>query len=440
MTAAAALTACGGRPPAPPEAIVLLVVDCLRADHVGAYGSRFPATPRLDELAAESVVFERAYSAASWTRPSLPSLLTGLYPSEHGLADPFSGARAKVQARILAPEAVTLAESLGERGYRTALFGEQAQLSPRFALDQGFDVYSPHLGRAADIQWQFLRWLDSGPRRPYFAYLHYLDLHWPYCPKGTFGVFDPTPASRDFCSDWRPLGERLRDGVEVLSEADLRALRARYAEELLEVDDEIGRLLDALRARPEWGRTLVIVTSDHGEELFEHGGFRHGHALWEELVLVPFFWRLPRDGRPPSATRVGGTVETRSLFPTLVELTGGEVPGRVSAPSLVPWLRGERGGEAPADTVVVESNGLYALRHADWKLIVDTATDSHRLFDLASDPGETNDLAASRPHELDEMTRRLRAWRAGLDPLPDRGEASVDAGETEQLRALGYIQ
>lgn len=425
-----------------PGGILLLVLDCLRADYLGSYGAELPASPRLDALAAESVLFERAWSQGSWTRPSLPTLLTGLYPSEHGLTDEFElGAgrsQSKLEARTLAPEAETLAEGLAAKGYRTALFGDQGQLSRTFRLDQGFGEYRSRLGSAEHIRSRFETWLGAQESAPFFAYLHFLDLHWPYCPRDTYGALDP--GSRNFCANWRELGIRLFKGDEKLSPADLRALRARYAEELLGLDAELGKLFDTLRARGRFDETLIVVTSDHGEELFDHGRTRHGHTLYEELLHVPFVWKLPKSWAAPGGRRIPGLVETRSLAPTLLEAAGAAIPQRVTAPSLLPWLLDPQRTGAPVEAAVAESNGMYAVRDERYKLIVDTGRKTTQLFDLVADPAETRDLAPSDRPRVAELERRLRAWRERLDPLPLRAGEEVDAASVEELRALGYIQ
>ncbi len=433
---------CDRPAPAPPkpQGILLLVLDCLRADHLGAPAARFAATPRLDELAPESVAFRRAWSPASWTRPSLPSLLTGLYPSEHGLVDEFESKVEKLEARVLPAEAETVAELLRTAGYRTALIGDQVQLSRQFALDQGFDEFRNRTASAANSRRAFLRWLGAEPNQPFFAYLHFLELHWPYCPRGTFGVFDRDPGSRSFCSDWRALGERLTSGEERLSERDLVALRARYAEQLLELDFELGKLFAELRQRGAWDETLIVVTADHGEELADHGGFRHGHSLYEELLHVPFVWKLPKSWGARGGAQLDDLVEIRSFAPTVLAAAGVAIPERISAPSLLPQLLALRRRSRPTEFVVAESNGLFAVRNERFKLIVHRERGERQLFDLVADPGESRNLAASEPEQLAAMEAMLRRWRAALRPLPVVAATDVGGETAEELRALGYLQ
>lgn len=434
----APLGGCGGRPAAP-ERVIVILIDALRADHVGLYGSQLGATPGLDRLGPEAVWFERAFVPASWTRPSVPSLLTGLYPSEHGLTDFVDGGE-EVRAAVLAEEVTTLAEGMQAAGYRTALVGYQSQLSPKFGLAQGFDFYNNNTRTPDRIQSRLLEWVDEAPAAPFFAYLHYLDIHWPYCPpESTRGRFYSGPSELDPCADWRGLRERIRSGETVLDEEDRKLLAARYAEELAALDQALGALFDELERRGLWQETLVVITSDHGEELYERGGIEHGHTLHDELLRVPFVWKLPGSWRAPRGHASDALVEVRSTLPTLFELVGQPVPDGVSAPSLLPWLAGEARERSPVPAVFAESNGMFAVRTDRFKMVVTPAEKRYQLYDLEADPAERADLAASRPEELRELQLQLRRWQGGLRPV--RPEAAVLDQETaEDLKALGYLQ
>lgn len=430
---------CAPSRPAPPRGVLVLLVDCLRYDHVGIHGAKLPVTPSIDATRAESVVFRNAFVQATWTRPSVPSLLTGLYPAEHGLGD-FVDQGGEVQGQALSPEATTLAEGMKEAGYRTALVAYQAQLSPRFGMDQGFDFFNNNTMGAEKINRRFLGWLDEEPGKPFFAYLHYLDVHWPYCPPAeTYGRFDSNPDVIRFCDNWRKLREDIRSGAVVLNEADRRALAARYAEELLAFDAELGRLFAALKERGVWDDTLIVLTSDHGEELGERGGIEHGHTMFDELLHVPFLWKLPAGwGRARGGT-VDELVETRALAPTLFDLVGRPpVPG-VSAPSLLPWVLGRPPERAPFEYVAGEANGMISIRTREWKLVFTAGPKTWELYDLVNDPGERVNVAESRPRELAEMQNRLREWRRSLRPI-GTAATTLDAETEEELRSLGYLR
>ena len=434
-----ALAGCGGPfRPAPPKGILVILVDALRADQLQLYGSKVAIAPRLDALGPESVVFERAFSPASWTRPALPSLFTGLYPSEHGLTD-FVGSAGQYKGAVLSESALTLAEEMKAAGRRTAMVGYQTLLSARFGMAQGFDFYNNNTNGGERIRKRFLEWFDEAPGQPFFAYLHYLDIHWPYCPPApTWGRVDPTPNETITCDDWRGLRERIRSGETVLTEADRRALAARYSEEMMALDWELGALFDELKRRGVWDDLLIVVTADHGEELAERGGIEHGHTLYDELLHVPYIWKLPLAWDGGRGRRESGLVETRTLMPTLVDVVGQPPPAGVSATSLLPWLGPRPKPEPPTTWVVAESNGIFAVRTATHKLVVTPAAKKVELYDLVADPRERHDLAPARPPELAELQGLMRKWRAGLRPI-EAGDTALDDETTEELKALGYL-
>ena len=425
--------------PHPPKGILVLLVDCLRADHLAAGGSTLGATPNLDRLASQAVVFDRASSVASWTRPSVPSIWTGLYPSEHGLTDLLEGGKG-VRGGVLSEDAVTVSEAMQAAGYRTALIGNQFQLSPRFGMAQGFDLYENNVKSARGIRDNLLYWLDQAPARPFFAYLHFLDIHWPYWPKpSTRGRYGSNDVSSRLDGNLDELRAGVDEGTIVLDDADRREIAARYAEALAALDGEIGLLLDELEKRGVLEETLVILLADHGEELGERGGIEHGHTLKEELLHVPYVWRLPRSWRGKGLRHESAMVETRTLAPTLMALVGQPVPPAVSAPSLLPWLAGPPPAAPPYRFLAAESNGMFAVRDERFKLVAHPAKQSFELFDLEADPGELRDAAAEHPAELDALRSAFRAWRSGLKPLK-MTSAELDAETEEGLRSLGYIR
>jgi choline-sulfatase len=436
------LAGCAPGKPKLPRGIVVVLIDTLRADHVGLYGSKWPATPEIDRLGPESVWFERAFSQASWTRPSVPSLFTGLYPSEHGMTGfDQQSETVVVRGQVLAEEATTLAEGMKAAGYRTALAGFQYQLSTKFNQQQGFDFYKNNIsGGGGKIVSTFLEWVDEAPEKPFFAYLHFLDIHWPYCPpKRVHWRFDPPPSAMNVCGNAKALRAGLADGSIVATEADRRALDARYSEKLLSLDDRMGDLFRELRKRGLWDDTLLVVTADHGQEFGEHGGFDHGTSLFDELLHVPFIFKLPARFGGRSGSSLPPIVEIRSLLPTLFDLVGQPIPAAVSAPSLLPWLSGRAPAEPPVTFVAAESNGFYAVRDERYKLVVQPATGRQQLYDLVEDPLELSDIAASHPAELARMQSSFRRWRANIKPLPTATTA-LDQDTAEGLRSLGYLQ
>jgi len=422
------------RPPAP-ERILVLVLDCLRADHVAAYGYPRPTTPALDLLAGEGVLFRRAFSPSYWTRPSVGTYLTGLYPSEHGLLG-LEGAGRRREA-ALSPQARTLAEDLQENGYRTAMFAYQAQLSPRFGLNQGFEAYVTRGGPAHNLNQKFLRWLDAEAPERFFAYLHYLDLHWPYCPSPRFsGRFDRGTGSFDPCRSPRSLLDEIIDGTVELAPGDVESLVDHYDEELVGLDASIYSLFVTLRERGLWDETLVVATSDHGEEFLEKGTVTHRGGLWDHLLHVPLIVKPPASWRSPRGEEVEAMVEVRDLVATLRRLAGVEPP-REDDPDLIPWLVGSRPA-APRRMIVAESLDEVAVRTDEWKLHQPKREGVPRLYHLSEDPGESRDVAREHPEVVETMQGLLRHWQAGLTPFaPD--DVQLDPATLRGLEALGYL-
>jgi choline-sulfatase len=418
--------------------LLLLVVDCLRGDALSVVGYPRPTTPNIDELARQGTRFTRAYAQASWTRPSLPTILTGLYPSEHGLLDLASDPGAESAA--LDDSVLTLAERLKGAGYATAMVGDQHQLSTRFGLQQGFDLWQPKAGDGANIDRRFLEWQAALPKdKPFFAYLHYLELHFPYCPKDLRGKFDEGPSRLDVCADWRQLRDDIRSGKYVVTAADRQLLRARYDEELLGVDRLIGELVEELKDRDLYDDTLILVTGDHGEEFGEHGGYFHGQSLHDELLHVPLVWKPPSSWEGPRDQVVDGTVEQRNVAATFLDAAGvRQLPAGTH--TLLPWIRGER-RDAPNRYVVSEGVDQIAINEGRWKMIVGREGEGRpgfELYDLGKDPGEKRNLAEGKRTRLALMRQLLASWRKGLHPAPQK-RVTMDSETRGGLTALGYM-
>ncbi len=294
--------------------VVLVTVDTLRADRLGAYGNASGLTPNLDRLARSGVVFENASAAAPLTLPSHASILTGTYPLRHGVRD--NG------GYHLAPESVTLAETLAARSYRTGAFVGAFVLDSRWGLDQGFERYfddfdfesfdDVSLGsvsrRGDEVVSEALAWMGGAKAGPFFAWLHLYDPHAPYEP--------PEPYRS------RRAGERygLYDG------------------EVVYVDELIGRLLDWLSRESLDEATVVVVMADHGEALEDHGELDHGFFIYDATMKVPFIIRAPA---LPKGVRVRAQVRSIDLMPTVLDLVGLPPEPSVQGTSLLPLALGE---------------------------------------------------------------------------------------------------
>ena len=309
----------GGRP-----SVIFVLVDTLRRDYLGAYGFEEGISPNVDWLAKESVIFDNAFSQAPWTKPSIATLFTALYPDIHGL-DNHGGLfgereNAFISTGLLSQDAITLAEVFAEHGYRTAAFVANAWLDAEFGFDQGFESYELERDSEALLD-HASRWLDANGDEPFFLYLHLMDVHGPYdAPEKDFEWIRNSSSLEVVQSPPLDGLERLPpnlEGISWFSSEDLepgfrdvvtfrlsrsRTLRARYAANVRDFDRRIGPILRRVRNSDLGERTYVVLTSDHGEELLEHGGWDHGFNLYDHQTHIPLLIRAP--GALPSRRRV----------------------------------------------------------------------------------------------------------------------------------------
>lgn len=457
------LTLCGicagcGTGSDPPTSVILIVIDTLRSDHLSLYGYAKPTSPGLERLARESVVFERCLAPSPWTQPSTVSLLSGLYPTRHGVQD-----HEKVSEEI---------EFIGERlqaaGFSTAGISGNPNASPIFRMDQGFDHFEfsrnrvarnyPDIGKLLE---EASTWIDERPRDPFFLYLHVMNVHGPYRapPEYRQRFLEEPHSAFPFQGEiWNDIVVRHDLGRRAeVTPAHLRDLRARYDGAIAYSDDQLAAFIEALRSRGLLSHSLLIVTSDHGEELFDHGGFGHGLSLHRELLEVPLLIRLP--GGVGGGRRISQPVSLVDLPATILDLLGlldAESAGRFGdGISLVPALRPglAEAGASPADA---ESRALLARLEAeswgrasmiqDWPYRMMEIQSDYQgrknvvsLFNVEIDPGERVDLAAADPDRVKALRSRAKQLRREL--LRDsyqNAPAALSEEERRGLEALGY--
>jgi arylsulfatase A-like enzyme/tetratricopeptide (TPR) repeat protein len=404
------------RPSAPPQRaaagnLLLVTIDTLRADRVGAYGHHGAQTPALDRLAGAGVLVEDAVVQVPQTRPSHVSIFTGLLPYEHGIRDNFSPA--------LEASHPTLATLLKRQGYATGAFVAAYPVSRDSGLDRGFDVYDDpfagarggglrleHSARpAGPVVDAALAWLGGLGARPFFAWVHLFDPHTPY---------EPPP----------PYRERFRDSP--------------YDGEVAYADSQLGRLVEWLERSHEAARTLVVVTSDHGEGLGDHGEDEHQLFVYDSTLRVPLVLSWP--GRLPQGRRLGGQVRSIDLLPTLLELLGQPAvatSGASRAASLV--------GATPVPDNESYAESLFGQLHFGWAPLRALRGQGFKyidaphaeLYDLRADPGETRNRLDERGQVAGAMRERLRGFDRGGPARAAPGSADPDAAE--RLAALGYV-
>jgi len=378
--------------------VVVIGIDTLRADHVGAYGYPRPTTPRIDAFARGAVRFETAVSQSSWTVPGFASMFTGLVPSEHRAGEGMCPDVTSLDDRH-----ETLAGALRAGGYRTASFVSNVWVSSELGLARGFDEHE-RVMFSSDAVERALGWLRERRRSPFFLFVHVMDPHKPYAPSAEDARPFVDPAYHG------PIGASFSGGVVPgWNDADRRRIVDLYDGEVRFADGLVGRVLDTLDELGLTERTIVVVVSDHGEELFDHAGIGHGHTLFDELLLVPFLIRFPGAWAHGAVAR---PVRTMDLFPTLLDAVGRPVPAGLNGVSLMPLLRGA--ADAPPTEVALSESpcfaadvGLQSLRTAHEKLVFSPVSAHAQLFDLTTDPHEQTDLAAERPADVAALRDRL---------------------------------
>jgi arylsulfatase A-like enzyme len=455
------------RPPGPGPNVVLVTVDTLRADHLGCYGYPRPTSPFVDSLAREGTICADTTAAASWTKPATGTILTGLHPSRHGAL--YHG------SSLHLPEGKeTLAEAFRDRGYVTAGFVANPNLKRVFAFDRGFDVYfdAPvedtvtlacirgswagqllmkllryqfnwnYENDCARMNREVLAWLARNHDQRFFLYVHYIDPHIPYDP--------PARYREEFARDHGfPLFNRRKELVGI----------DRYDGEIRYADDGLAELVRALQRHGVWEDTLFVLTSDHGEEFFEHGVLGHGFSLYQEVVHVPLVLRGPG---VPAGRVVERPLQVLDLPATVLALAGAgveefgdgksfhaEVLGPGAPEPELHFLESEFGQDDSNPRAFV----FTGVRRGPWKLVLteqnqffppaDPRHGREALYDLVTDPSERRNLFQEQEHQaliaglLDRLREHARFLQEqGFRDLPP---AALTKEVEAELRALGYI-
>jgi len=458
--------------------VVVYLIDTLRADRLGLYGYQGDTSPVLDALARESVVFEQAHGAAPWTLPSVASLLTSTFACEHGVV------RYRQQ---LSPALPTLAERLGAAGYATGAYYGNVHAGAVARLNRGYDVAeerkSGENDRSADVR----EFLAARGDDPFFLYLHTMEPHEPcavparYLAKfGHVSVEDREDYRAIWhrynelkSADWaarQPLGTTDNTAIQLEVFRYLRDHRDQvsrlYDAAVRNADDNLGRVIEALKAAGAWDKVLFIVVADHGEELGDHGGWFHDQSVYQELVHVPLLVRFP--GGAHGGRRVREPVSLVDVAPTVLDAAGlGERCAECRGRSLLPLATGGTGAtggtatagtaDPPAGDVVPalrineimyfkpfrETRGdvNVVVRRDRWKGIWNADPGTLELYDLEADPGETRDLAGANPALAGELRESASRWLAACRDavVPPDETRELDERTRERLRAIGYL-
>lgn len=405
--------------------IILIVIDCLRADHVGCYGYKRQTTPNIDKLAARSIIFEQAFSQSNFTLPSHASLFTSKYVSSH-----------KVDAKDtrLVDEELTLAEILKIYGYQTAAYVRGNYLNRRYGFDQGFDTYYDDLrgvkkGTFKETLPMAFRWLQMKKDKIFFLFLHTNSVHAPYYPPFHFanlydssykGVIDDL--SLDIEQMWRIKKDKLyldeKETKEIkLNQKDVNHIIAHYDGGINYADYHVGQLMKKIKELNLLDKTIIIITADHGEGLNSHTqrflnldgpefvGFVHRDLYYDEVLRVPLIIYHPDVA---GNMRIDNQVQLIDVMPTLLDFLGISPNKEMQGRSLIPLI--EKTADKDFNKYVFSEvrGGYFTIRSKEWKLIC-FGSDCE-LYNIKDDPGELNNLANHQPEMVKELYQQLQEW------------------------------
>jgi arylsulfatase len=418
---------CGAEPR---TSVVLITIDTLRADHLGCYGYFRDTSPFIDRLAADGVLFETAVTTMATTLPAHTSLMTSAYPARHGV---MSNLNFYKQPIVTDGGFRTAAQMFRQIGYGTAAFVSSPGLGPETGIDAGFEVFDAPLKvrDAFDTTERVVRWLDSPHREPFFLWVHYFNPHYPY---------DPPKQYRSYRSDSQQ--RALLESAGIAREHLDRALvdNNLYDGEIRHTDDQIGWLLEKLRALDLYRRSLIVLTSDHGEGLMEHGLRQHG-VIFNEQLFVPLIFKFP-EGRGPVGERRTDLASLIDILPTVVESLALPFPrDQFEGVSLLSGRRAAALSEREHTRRRYGSEVNLALISERWKYMLYTEG-SDELYDLEADFEELENVIEEHPEVAgrmrSEILRAVAASRergAGLQVKRDPSPELIEA-----LRGLGYVE
>ncbi|MFC2162642.1 sulfatase [Candidatus Altiarchaeota archaeon] len=433
--------------------VVLILVDALRADHLIPYGYvRRNTSPNIERFARESILFENAYSQAPSTRQSVASIFTSLYVKQHKL---YKGTEFDIDdnVNVLDQHHVTLAELMRQNGYYTISIAPNYVLTSKYGFDQGFDTFLTNIiPRKANILngifFEFLENFTNGtyyPNDRFFTYIHYMDVHYPFQHRWDANesyVLEYGDGRLDILHEWGSKYLDFRKYVYALNSSerdkiDLSQMVSAYDASIRYTDNAIGGVIDKLKEKGIYNKTVIILIADHGESFLDHGNLYHGGIAYNEVNHVPLIAYFPET---EGGKRITVNVELVDIYPTLVDYLGlGEGKDyEVSGESLMPLVTGI--GRYGKEYATIGGN-TEAIMYGDWKLIRIPNKNTTMLYNLASDPHERNDLSDEKIEARTRLEEKLDEFNKKIsEPEFKPREVGLDNESIRKLEALGYMK
>jgi len=426
--------------------VILITLDALRQDHLGCYGYKRNTSPTIDELAKEGVIFTEAISQCSHTAASVTSLITSTYPNIHNVKD--WGYQLNPDIHLY-----TLPEILRLHGYKTALISDQLALSLIKGLERDFDTYytiwtstfGPHGKKIINITDWAMDWIKNNKNKKFFLWLYYLDPHGPYSP--------PPPYNKMFQNDEYynikqsiPISDDMHRqtvfgkipkylAVNDITEVDYYI--SQYDGEIRYVDSQIGRLVEELKKLCLNKKTIIIITSDHGEGMGEHNlFFGHGILLYDELIKIPLIIKLNKNAQQDK--EVDAQVRSIDIVPTILDILSIKKYDSMQGTSLLPLIMNKK-NNVPLYAYSEHLN-RKAIRTKEWKLIYDENNKQYELYSLKDDPRELNNLVPLEKEQFVLLKQKLDDFSKQGKPAGVNAGFILDKDAKERLRSLGYVQ
>ena len=413
--------------------IILIILDTLRADHLGCYGYKRDTSPYIDKLSEEGALFSCAFSQGGYTLASIPSILTSKFPLSWGW--PTDEYR-------LSEDEITLAEILKKHGYITAAFTGGGFTSYLYGYAQGFDLYEDNdLGSTGNVKQVVFNWLEQNKKRPFFLFLHTYAIHDPFDPPEPFnGIY--APQYQGHLKDMS-LDASLFDRIDRENSEDIDYIISQYDSEIRYCDSLIGELLKEIEELGLDSSTIIVLTADHGEDLMEHNTISHAD-IYDTGIHVPLILRYPP--LIPKNKRVDSLVRSVDILPTILDILGISTENSGEGLSLLPLIfdlkkQTERLVFSMGFNTKEGLKKRVSLRNKDWKLIYTVEENSYELYNINDDPKELNNVVSTEKDQFKILKETLNDYlgQFELDRKKDEDNIILDKETKQELKSLGYI-